>query len=92
MKIYFLVIPVIIGILCGMIIIMNQEELGTSSMVLNKKSLLDGSTILGNPDAKISIVEFGDYQCTFCYRFHDDTMKMILEQSQFHYLYLDQRY
>ena len=59
---------------------MNQEELGTSSMVLNKKSLLDGSTILGNPDAKISIVEFGDYQCTFCYRFHDDTMKMILEQ------------
>ncbi len=80
MKIYFLVIPVVIGILFGMIIFMNQEELGTSSMVLNKKSLLDGSTILGNPDAKISIVEFGDYQCTFCYRFHDDTMKMILEQ------------
>jgi len=59
---------------------MNQEELGTSSMMLNKKNLLDGSTILGNPDAKISIVEFGDYQCTFCYKFHGDTLKMILEQ------------
>ncbi len=80
MKIYFLVIPVIIGILCGMIIIMNQEDLGTSSMVLNKKNLLEGSTILGNPDAKISIVEFGDYQCTFCYKFHGNTLKMILEQ------------
>jgi protein-disulfide isomerase len=49
-------------------------------MVLNKKNLFDGSTILGNPNAKISIVEFGDYQCTFCYKFHDDTMKIIVEQ------------
>lgn len=80
MKIYFLVIPVIIGILFGVLIIGNQEDLGTSSMVLNKENLLEGSTILGNPDAKISIVEFGDYQCTFCYKFHDETMKIILDQ------------
>lgn len=80
MKIYFLVIPVIIGILFGVLIIANQEDLGSSSMVLNKKNLLEGSTILGNPDAKISIVEFGDYQCTFCYKFHDETMKIILDQ------------
>ena len=80
MKIHFLVIPVIIGILFGVLIIANQEDLGSSSMVLNKKNLLEGSTILGNPDAKISIVEFGDYQCTFCYKFHDETMKIILDQ------------
>ena len=80
MKIYFLVIPAIIGILFGTLMITNQEEIGTSSMVLNKKNLLDGSTILGNPEAKISIVEFGDYQCTFCYKFHDKTMKIIIEQ------------
>ncbi len=80
MKIYFLVIPIIIGILFGVLILANQENLGTSSMALNKKNLLEGSTILGNPDAKISIVEFGDYQCTFCYKFHDQTMKIILEQ------------
>ena len=80
MKIYYFLIPVTIGILFGTLIIVNQDELGTSSIVLNKKNLLEGSTILGNPDAKISIVEFGDYQCTFCYKFHDDTMKMILKQ------------
>ena len=80
MKIYVLAIPVIIGILFGVVIIANQENLGTSSMVLNKKNLLEGSTILGNPDAKISIIEFGDYQCTFCYKFHDETMKFILDQ------------
>ena len=80
MKIYFLAVPVIIGILFGAIMISTQEESSTNSMVLNKKNLFDGSTILGNPNAKISIVEFGDYQCTFCYKFHDDTMKIIVEQ------------
>ena len=61
MKIYYFLIPVTIGILFGTLIIVNQDELGTSSIVLNKKNLLEGSTILGNPDAKISIVVFGDY-------------------------------
>jgi len=74
------VIPTIIGILFGTIMIISQEETSTNSMVLNKKNLLEGSTILGNPDAKISIVEFGDYQCTFCYKFHKDTMKQIIEK------------
>ena len=80
MKIYFLVIPAIIGIIFGTIMITNQEESPTNSIILNKENLLDGSTILGNPDAKISIVEFGDYQCTFCYNFHKDTMKKIEEK------------
>ena len=80
MKIHFLIIPAIIGVLFGTIMITTQEESETNSMVLSKKNLLDGSTILGNPNAKISIVEFGDYQCTFCYKFHKDTMKLIVKQ------------
>ena len=80
MKIYVLTIPVIIGIIFGATMVTTQEESNTDSMVLNKENLLEGSTILGNPNAKISIVEFGDYQCSFCYKFHDDTMKKIIER------------
>ena len=80
MKIHFLVIPVIIGIIFGTLIVTNHNESSLKSMVLNKENLHYGSTILGNPDAKISIVEFGDYQCTFCYKFHKDTMKEIMEE------------
>ncbi len=47
--------------------------------MLSKKNLLEGTSILGDPNAKITIVEFGDYQCTFCYKFHQDTMKKIDE-------------
>ena len=56
---------------------LNLESTSNDSSILNKENLMQGSTILGNPDAKITIVEFGDYQCTFCYKFHDETMKKI---------------
>ena len=79
MKIYYLVIPIIIGIVFGVIFTTNFEELPYNSSILNKENLLLGSTILGNSDANITIVEFGDYQCTFCYKFHKDTMKQIVE-------------
>ena len=77
MKIYFLAIPIIIGIVMGIGLTLNPESTPNDSSILNKENLMQGSTILGNPDAKITIVEFGDYQCTFCYKFHDETMKKI---------------
>ena len=80
MKIYFLVIPIIIGVIFGVALISNLEQTSNNSSVLNKENLIKGSTMMGNPDAKITMVEFGDYQCTFCYKFHDETMKRINEK------------
>ena len=77
MKIHFLAIPIIIGIGIGLGLTFNLEQTPNNSSILNKENLIQGSTILGNPDAEITIVEFGDYQCTFCYKFHDETMKKI---------------
>ena len=38
----------------------------------------NASPILGNPNAPLTIIEFGDYQCTFCKKFFDETEKSIL--------------
>lgn len=38
-----------------------------------------GSPILGNPDASITIVEFGDYQCEMCYRWFHTSKPTIVE-------------
>jgi len=80
MKIYLIIIPVIIGILFGTMITGYQNGPSHDLTTLSKENLLYGSTILGNSDSEISIVEFGDYQCTFCYKFHKDTMKKIVEK------------
>jgi protein-disulfide isomerase len=80
MKIYFLAIPIIIGMLIGIGLVSNLEQNSGNSSVLTKENLIEGSIIMGNPNAKITIVEFGDYQCTFCYKFHDETMKRINEK------------
>jgi len=80
MKIYFLAIPIIIGILIGIGLVSNLEQDSGNSSVLTKENLIEGSIIMGNPNAKITIVEFGDYQCTFCYKFHDETMKKITDE------------
>ena len=81
MKIYFLVIPIIIGIAIGAGLTLNLDHPSKNSSILNKENLIQGSTILGNPDAEITIVEFGDYQCTFCYKFHQNTIYFLKKRT-----------
>tara|TARA_B100001173_G_scaffold286507_1_gene274241 strand:- start:6 stop:656 length:651 start_codon:yes stop_codon:yes gene_type:complete len=93
MKIYFLAIPIIIGVIFGVALTSNLEQTSNNSSVLNKENLIKGSTMMGNPDAKITMVEFGDYQCTFCYKFHDETMKKIsdkyIKTQKLNFIYKD---
>ena len=39
----------------------------------------NGSPILGSVDAPITLVEFGDYQCSFCKRHFDQTHDLIVK-------------
>ena len=40
----------------------------------------DDDPVIGNPNAPITIIEFSDFQCPFCARFHIQTLPLILEQ------------
>ncbi len=55
--------------------------------------LANGSPILGNPNAPVTLVEFGDYQCKFCNVFfhstEDDILKNYVETGRVKMIFKD---
>lgn len=77
-KILYLVIPIVLGIISLFFLntMGNNED-----VLLSQKNLIEnGSPIIGNPNAPITILEWGDYQCTFCYKFHQSSLTTILSE------------
>ena len=79
MKLYYFLIPVIIGLAAGVISVNYSAESNDSNKLTESKLIEDGSPIKGDPGAPITILEWGDYQCTFCYKFHQNTLDIINE-------------
>ena len=80
MYLHYLAIPIIIGIVVGGSVGIYEINSNESKTLLFEKLIKNGSPILGNSDAPITIVEWGDYQCTYCYKFHQNTLEIINEE------------
>ena len=77
---YYLLIPIVIGIIAGLIVVMSTVDNTSSNELTIEKLSENGSPIMGDPNAPITILEWGDYQCTFCYKFHQNTLNVINEE------------
>ena len=76
---YLLVIPVLIGLIAGMFLAFYPETKPEPSLLTASNLIEGGSPIMGNSNASITVLEWGDYQCTFCYKFHQNTLNTIQE-------------
>lgn len=45
------------------------------------RAVSDTDHIFGNPDAKVSVIEFSDYECPFCARLHP-TLERVVRESE----------
>ncbi|MFY9301015.1 MAG: thioredoxin domain-containing protein [Candidatus Nitrosotenuis sp.] len=72
---HYLAVPIIIGIVAGIFSVASfsnpQNKQGDFMM---SQILKVSSPHNGNPSAQITIIEFGDYQCTFCCKFHASSL------------------
>ncbi len=79
MKKYYIAIPTIIAIIAVSVYLVYPHQ--NSSVPIYAQSLIEnGSPMLGDPNAKITIIEWGDYQCTYCHLFHVNTKDQIIQQ------------
>ena len=76
---YLLAIPVLIGLIAGIFLAFYPETEPEPSLLTTSNLIENGSPIMGNLNAPITILEWGDYQCTFCYKFHQNTLNTIQE-------------
>ena len=75
---YYIAVLIIFGGISGLFLYGISDDKG---VLLNRENLIkNGSPMIGNPSSPISILEWGDYQCTFCYRFHTSSFNVILDE------------
>lgn len=83
-KIKFMIAGAVIAIIVATISIlsMDPESIKADTIKPTKLSLdtRNGSPVLGDPNAPVTIVEFGDYQCPFCKRWNENTKPIIYEK------------
>jgi protein-disulfide isomerase len=73
--------------------LMQMQEYKPPRMSSVSVDLTNGSPMLGSPDAPITIIEFGDYQCEMCYHwFHTtraDVINTYVDTGKANLVFLD---
>ena len=57
-----------------------QNKLPSSQPIIELKISADNDPIIGDSNAPITIIEFSDFQCPFCAKFHIQTLPKIMDE------------
>jgi protein-disulfide isomerase len=78
-KYYLVLVPIVIGVAAGLFVAINFDNKQVEGFT--KQDLMrNGSPLEGIIAAPITIIEYGDYQCTFCMKFHRTSLDTIKQE------------
>ena len=69
-------------VIISVIVVYSSSSVETENLDARTHEMISttmGSSILGNPSAQITIVEFGDYQCHQCYNWFHNTKTTVFQ-------------
>ncbi|MGE3961119.1 MAG: DsbA family protein [Dehalococcoidia bacterium] len=69
-------------VIAGLLVFLNRPgaSAGDGEFVAREHEAPVNGTTIGNPDAPVRIIEYGDYQCPFCKAFWEDIEPTLLEE------------
>lgn len=80
-RLYWVLGIAAVAVVVALIIIL--PGLGSTSDVVAPDGFdwpVSDGTAMGDPDAPVTIVEYSDFQCPFCARFHHETLPQIVDE------------
>lgn len=83
-KMFGIFVAIIVVVLIGALVVLNELQPSKSGTAPTTGTTYDVSTagqpVLGNANAKVEIVEFGDFKCPTCRAFETDTFPQLKAQ------------
>ncbi|TSC75174.1 MAG: protein-disulfide isomerase [Parcubacteria group bacterium Gr01-1014_44] len=59
-----------------------KKETGTSNQVVELSAVSSADWVMGNKEAAVTLIEYGDFQCPACAAYHPLVKKMLEENGQ----------
>lgn len=84
-------VMIVIGLLLGTIgflfMVAQVVRVGDAVDLSPSTELLDSDYVRGNPDAPITLIEYSDYECPYCQRFHPTVSTLVSQRTDVKWIY-----
>jgi len=92
-KMVVVITIVIFALLIALVVLNNMKSDTTNNVTFDKQPSIEGQPVLGDPNAPVTVVEFGDFKCPACKawseNFYPQLVKDYVETGKVKFAYIN---